>query len=205
MEDIWINPKNEQEKKQLLDMELASLNRVVAPTKEVLNRETQAYIEKRFLKTNDDSLQEAVAQKFITDSDYLDSLHRRRDLTVVEEDKILKKQEELYQKANEDYFLLERSNKINTKINELIDNLNLLEIQNKIQSKFDLSKSGISNEEVRSIIQKEIEKIRNKLNEIKDLEIPKEEMQKIYDNYEKSNEEYQNISKILNLDNPSSN
>ena len=206
MLENWIDPKHQGEEENFKKLsEDAAKNIEISqptPTKDILGAETKEYIESRFPKTNDDNLQEAVAIKFATDSNFLESLHQSEQEGSREYEGIVKKLWDMYEKQLEAGAYLEVHKNLNKNVSKLIENLQILELRKNIKSNFNLTKSDTSNEEVIHMTSDEIQNIKNELDTIKNEEISKESVGQVFEKYSNVIKKYNNLNSILGLKNP---
>lgn len=208
MENIWINPNYKDEKNEIIDLSEKALKDSEAlptPIKEVLDLETKNYIDKRFPKTNDDTLQEDIAQKFITDSNYLDTLYNNKD----EGEKINKEIEEAvqneFQEKNQLEYSLEAYKEAYAEVSKLIDELRILELRSKLTDKFPLVKSGISNREAFALVSEDMEKIKKELANINDPNISSLSAGDVLDRLKEASKRQRTLMHVLEQENPEMN
>lgn len=171
MEHIWINPNYKDEKNEIIELSEKALKdseTLPTPTKEVLDTQTREYIDERFPKTNDDTLQEDIAQKFIIDPNYADTLRNNND----EGEKLNKDLEEAVQNEFQEKIQLEYSldayKEAYTEVSKLIDELRRLELRSKAVDTLPLAESNMFNREAFALISEDVEKIKKELANIND-------------------------------------
>lgn len=203
MEHNWIKPTHEEEAEKLSKITQDAVENIENnfPTREVLNEETQKYIDERFPKTNDDTLQEDIAQKFVVDSNYLDELHKNETAGEQVSEEIATSLWDMYGKMIEQGAYIELHREINPKVNKLLDEIRILELQNEIKEQFPMAKSGISNKEAYLFVQTEISRIKNELSTIHSEEVSPQSVGELLEQYKTLSEKYQTIRTLLEPEN----
>ena len=172
------------------------------PTKDILDSETQEYIEKRFPKTNDDNLQEDLAVKFVTDANFIDKLHEEENLGQKIEQDMNNELWRLYEKQLKLGSYVEIHKDLNKRASHLIDNLEIIKLQSNINKRFKLEKSNISEAEISDIYKEQIDDIEKELNTIKNEEVSSESVGQVFNQYTETIDKYNNLYEILIKANP---
>lgn len=161
MENSWLkNPEDEDE--NLLDKITKKAIKKVnsfknTPTKEILDDEDKSYIEERFIKTNDDNLQEDYAKHLIINGyDGNEKLNKLEESGGKIEDKLNKELNKKQLRLTEIYQVL-------VELGKLEDEIEVLEIQLRINPKFLLNKSDVPKEELNKMINAELKIIYKKI------------------------------------------
>lgn len=209
MEHIWLNPKHTQDAEKLSAVEDSSLEHLTghthAPTKEALDDTTKEYIEARFPVTNDDTLQEDLAQKFVFDDTYLERLHDMEAKGTKEKEYIAHAIWNMYSAMMEMGAYIDVFTDMNKHISELIDNVDRLNTQIEIREEFPLAKSGMTNKEALALAKSEAEDIKRALYEIQDSQITKESVGALLDMYKALYAHYAAINNAISTDHPERN
>lgn len=167
------------------------------PVKDILDPKTQKHIESVFPKTNDDNLQEDLAEKFVVDSDYLYKLHENEKRGEDFEKDINNELWKLYEKQIELGLYIDIHKDLNKKVSDLIDNIAAIELRSKINKNFKLEKSNITQSEVADFYTEQIDDVKKELYSITNEDIDSQSIGKIFDEYTKVVEKYNNLLKIL--------
>lgn len=209
MEHIWLNPKHTQDAEKLSAVEDSSLEHLTghthAPTKEVLDEHTKEYIEARFPATNDDTLQEAIAQKFILDDTYLERLHDMAAKGDKEQKYIAQVIWNTYGAMMEAGAYIDVYKDMYNHISELMQYIDRLNAQIEIREEFPLAKSGMTNKEALALAKSEAEDIKRALYEIQDSQITKESVGALLDMYKALYKHYSAINDAMSPDHPERN
>lgn len=172
------------------------------PTKDILDAETQDYIEKRFPKTNDDNLQEDLAVKFVTDANFIDKLNKEENLSEKIEQGMNTGLWKLYEEQLKLGSYVEIHKDLNTRVSSLIDTLKVIKLKSDINKTFKLEKSDISEAEISDFYREQIDDIEKELNTIKNEEISPESVGQVFNQYSEAVDKYNNLYKILIETNP---
>ena len=205
MENIWLNPKNSDEEsgiKKITETAVSTTESHSTSTIDSLDQETQEYILAKHPKTNDDTLREDTAQKFLIDSEYLDTLHTNENTGKETQEKIHSQIWEMY---NDQVTLSEQIHtyrEFNAKVNELLNQLDILIVREEIDERFPLAKSGISNKEATLLAREEVSKIREELDTIHDEAISDESIGALLKKYKQGHEKYTAVCQIFEAKNP---
>lgn len=210
MKEVWINNNiltSEEELKKIGEKAVSNLAAVDnAPTKKVLDDEYQAYIEQRFPKTNEDTLQEDYAQNIILNG--YDGIEKIKE-TDTEGQKMEDKTVEILNKKNEElhtsYDIIQQKSEVLRKLNTAEDNIKILKIQRSINPKFSLVKSGISSIEKDHMVDTEISTLENEIGSLKEQmagELNQDKINELIDAYTKSYNRYMDLTKIWTPDKP---
>ncbi len=167
------------------------------PMKDILDSGTQKYIDGRFPETNDDSLQEDLAVKFITDSGFLDKLEEEHGLSERIQQNIDNEMWKLYEKKLKLGLYLDIHKDLNKRVAGLLDDLRAAELRSEMKGTFKLEKSNKSEEELNDFYKEQINEIKVELSNIKNEEISSANVGQIFDQYTKAVNDYNNFYKIL--------
>ena len=205
MENIWLNPKHSDEESGITKITETILDPTEShstSTIDSLDQETQEYILAKHPKTNDDTLREDTAQKFLIDSEYLDTLHTNENAGKETQEKIHSRIWEMY---NDQVTLSEQIHtyrEFNTKVNELLNQLDVLIVREEIDERFPLAISGISNKEATLLVREEVSKIRAELDTIHDEAISDESIGELLKKYKQGHEKYTAVCQIFEAKSP---
>ncbi len=124
MENIWVdkNFNDPEEIDQIGEHAMKKLNSVNnAPTKEVLGAENQAHVEERFLKTNDDTLQEDYAQHLIKGNYPEEKMEDMAEFAKETEEKLIEKKNKKKEQDEEIHELINKLVRARNKWENLIN------------------------------------------------------------------------------------
>lgn len=167
------------------------------PIKNILDAETQEYIDARFPRTNDDNLQEDLATKFVTDGDFNEKLHLHHELGEKLEKEMNNELWKRYEKLLElgSYFEIQKS--LNVELSHLLDKLKFVELRAETKKKYKLEKSDITEVEVADFYKEQIDSIKNELNAVRSQKVDSKNVGDVFDQYTKAKDQYENLYDIL--------
>ncbi len=205
--DQFIKTTHEVEKHHIEDITKKAFKNVESretPTIDVLPSVVKDLINKRFPKTNDDTLHDDMAQKFITDSNYLDTLQANDLKDQKIEQEIKEGVFNIYKQKMDFKECLEIYIDLNKKVSYLLTKLAKYELQFLHQNKSPLPNQTLNKESLH-LLKKAIESIKKELDTIKDEDISSESVGQILNNYRKFSKKYETVMVLLDPDNPSLN
>ncbi len=170
------------------------------PLKNSLGPETKEYIDQRFPLTNDDTLQEEYALKFITDSNFIDKINessKSGEESLKEINEIMWKNYEELLKVR-DYLHIQKDLNENTR--KLIDKLEILEWGSLLEDRFKLQKSDISQEERYAFRKEQIKELKEQFNSIKGNELGSENIVEVFERYAELLNKNNHLCTILSKD-----
>lgn len=205
--DQFIKTTHEVEKHHIEDITKKAFKNVESretPTIDVLPSVVKDLINKRFPKTNDDTLHDDMAQKFVTDSNYLDTLQANDLKDQKIEQEIKEGVFNIYKQKMDFKECLEIYIDLNKKVSYLLTKLAKYELQFLHQNKSPLPNQTLNKESLH-LLKKAIESIKKELDTIKDEDISSESVGQILNNYRKFSKKYETVMVLLDPDNPSLN
>lgn len=167
------------------------------PIKDVLEPEVQVYIEENFPQTNDDNLQEDLAYKFVTDSNYLDKLHENQNIVKdIERDAVGALEKALKYKLKLGA-QLQMHRDLNERVAQLLNKLKTMDLKPKQSKGQDPATIEINNHPILNLLARQVEDIKKELHSIRNEKIGPESVGELLEKYNNATERYNTLNDIL--------
>jgi hypothetical protein len=172
------------------------------PIKDVLEPEVQVYIEENFPQTNDDNLQEDLAYKFVTDSNYLDKLHENQNIVKdIERDAVGALEKALKYKLKLGA-QLQMHQDLNERVARLLNKLKNMDLKPSQHKGINTGTVELNNPPIAHLFERQIEDIKKELHTIKNEKIGPLSVGELLEQYNEATERYNTLNNILKNSEP---